>query len=139
MNELFQDSSMIPNQNGVYLVLNLDGKPNFLEKGTGGYFKGKEPNVSENELQSNWVEDTIVVYIGKATDLQKRLRQYFRFGQGKDVGHYGGRYIWQLKNSKNLIVCWKALFDEDSRQVESDLIQEFAAEYGERPFANLVG
>lgn len=137
MSELFIDSTMLPENNGVYLVLNIDNRPGeFLTIGSGGYFKGKDPNLSLNELQSNWVENTIVVYIGKATSLKSRLRQYFSFGQGKNVGHYGGRLIWQLKYSRDLIVCWKST-TTDPREFEADLIQQFANTFGRRPFANL--
>jgi hypothetical protein len=138
MSELFLDSSMLPNSNGVYLVLNIDNrKGEFSPVGTGGHFKGKDPNVSLSVLKANWVENTKVVYIGKATSLRARLRQYFSFGQGKNIGHYGGRLIWQIKYSNDLIVCWKAL-TTDPRDFEAKLIQQFVAVYGCRPFANLA-
>ncbi|HZK09309.1 MAG TPA: GIY-YIG nuclease family protein [Bacteroidales bacterium] len=138
MSELFLDSSMLPNNNGVYLVLNIDNKPgDFLTVGSGGHFKGKDPNISLAELKSNWVENTKVVYIGKATSLRSRLKQYFGFGQGKNIGHYGGRLIWQLKYSKDLVVCWKSL-TIDPREFEADLIQQFVKTFGCRPFANLA-
>lgn len=137
MNELFLDSSMLPDSKGVYLVLNDDNKPaDFLAIGSGGHFKGKNPNVSLTELKSNWVDNTKVVYIGKATSLKSRLRQYFGFGQGKNIGHYGGRLIWQLRYSNDLVVCWKAL-TTDPREFEIDLIKQFVSIYGRRPFANL--
>lgn len=88
MSELFIDSSMLPDDKGVYLVLNFTNRPvEFLTIGPGGHFKGKDPNVSLKELKSNWVENTKVVYIGKATSLKKRLKQHFGFGQGKNIGH----------------------------------------------------
>lgn len=59
---------------------------------TGGFFKGKNPNVSIQELNSNWIDGEHIVYIGKATELCRRLRQYMSFGQGKNIGHWGGRY-----------------------------------------------
>ena len=77
------------------------------------------------------------MYIGKATSLKKRLGQYLRFGQTKNVGHYGGRYIWQLKNHSDLIVCWKTTPQYDPREIEKGLILDFKREFGERPFANL--
>lgn len=78
---------------GVYLVIYLgDDKPLFCEVGTGGFFKGKNPNVSIQELNSNWIDGEHIVYIGKATELCRRLRQYMSFGQGKNIGHWGGRY-----------------------------------------------
>lgn len=137
MSELFLDSSMLPDTNGVYLVLNVDNKSGeFLTIGSGGHFKGKDPNISIAELNSNWVDDTKVVYIGKATSLKSRLRQYFSFGQGKNIGHYGGRLIWQIKYSKDLVVCWKSI-TTDPREYEADLIQQFVSIYSCRPFANL--
>ena len=66
---------------------------------TGEFFKGKNPNVVLDELKKNWIDDTLVVYIGKAgggnskATLKSRLRQYFGFGQGKSIGHWGGRLI----------------------------------------------
>jgi hypothetical protein len=145
MSELFADSSIIPKTKGVYLVLNLDKKPvEYLNMGTGGHFKGKNPNVSLDELKANRVDKTIIVYIGKAgkdgssATLHSRLGQYFRFGQGRNVGHWGGRFIWQLKNAKDLVVCWKELPKEDTRTFEQKLIQEFRLKFSNRPFANLV-
>lgn len=138
INELFFDSSMLPDKNGVYLVLNIDNKPGeFLTVGSGGHFKGKDPNISLAELKSNWVDNTKVVYIGKATSLKTRLRQYLGFGQGKNIGHYGGRLIWQLKYSNDLVVYWKSL-TTDPREFEADLIQQFVKTFGCRPFANLA-
>ena len=145
MQELFVDSSQLPSIKGVYLVLNPDTKvPAYLQVGTGGHFKGKNPNVTIQELKSNWVDKTIVVYIGKAgsdtssATLKSRLKQYFGFGQGKNIGHWGGRLIWQLATSNNLVVCWKTLPNEDQRTFEGKLIKDFVTQYGNRPFANLA-
>lgn len=142
MRELFADSSCIPKIRGVYMVLNPTRKKGFLSVGTGGYYKGKDPNVSLAELERNWVEDALVVYIGKAGSLTsmrtlaQRLREYFRFGQGKKVGHWGGRLIWQLRNSADLVVCWKTLPDEEPQDVETRLIEAFRRQFAKRPFAN---
>ena len=144
MKELFAYSSSIPKIMGVYLILNQTKKIEFLTVGTGGHFKGKNPNVSLSGLKEHWVDDTIVVYIGKAgkagskATLRSRLQQYFGFGQGKNIGHYGGRLIWQLGNSNDLVVCWKPLPDDDPRTVEAELIRQFVEQYSKRPFANLT-
>ena len=143
--ELFVNSSQLPAIKGVYLVLNLETKaPSYLQVGTGGYFKDKNPNVTMQVLKSNWVNKTLVVYIGKAgsntssATLKSRLKQYFGFGQGKNIGHWGGRLIWQLASSNNLVVCWKILPDEDPRTFEGKLIKDFVIQFGCRPFANLA-
>jgi hypothetical protein len=84
------------------------------------------------------------MYIGKAggeasnATIKSRLKQYFGFGQGKNVGHWGGRLIWQLASSKSLIVCWKTLPNDDPRLFETQLIRNFVSEFKNRPFANLA-
>ena len=145
MSELFIDSSSIPKIKGVYLVLNPNfKKAEYLQIGTGGHFKGKNPNVTLDELKSNWVDNSLIVYIGKAgsetsnATLHSRLKQYFGFGQGKNIGHWGGRLIWQLKNSADLIVCWKSLPNDDPRTFENQLIRKFVSEFSKRRFANLA-
>ena len=145
MSELMFYDAPIAREKGVYLILrNEKSDPSFVQTGSGGHFKGKDPNVSIACLQQEWVAGAIVVYIGKAggdnssATLQSRLRQYLRFGQGGNVGHWGGRLIWQLKDASDLIVCWKALPIEDPRAVEAGLIQQFVSRFSKRPFANLM-
>jgi len=145
MSDLFINSSSVPKVKGVYLILNPNfKKAEYLQIGTGGYFKGRNPNIMIDELKENWVDKSLVVYIGKAgsqtgkATLHSRLKQYFGFGQGKNIGHWGGRLIWQLKNSNELIVCWKSLQDGDPRLVENKIIKDFISKFSKRPFANLT-
>jgi hypothetical protein len=77
-----------------------------------------------------------LVYIGKAARLRTRLRQYRDHGQGKPVGHWGGRYIWQLSDSGELLVAWKVTNDAP-RLVEKEMLAAFVDRYGQLPFANL--
>lgn len=88
--------------------------------------------MSITELETNWVKNTCVVYIGKAgTTLRKRLNQYLKFGNGQNIGHWGGRYIWQIKNSGNLLLCWKPTPDEDPEAIETALIARFKNSTGD--------
>lgn len=134
----------IPKQIGVYVVVRKSSeKVGFLEESIGGYFKDKNPTVSISELEDNWVEGASVINIGKAggtgikANLFSRIDQYIKFGKGKNVSHRGGRYIWQLKDSDELLIAWKTLTDEEPEVVEAALIDEFRNQYGKRPFANL--
>ncbi len=130
----------IPEVGGLYIILRSDAdNAEFKEIGMGGFFKDKNPNVSISELNANWVENTPVMYIGKAKEgrLRKRIGEYMRFGSGKKVGHWGGRLIWQLADADALIVCWCET-EEDSREVERKMIEKFTDEFGKRPFANLA-
>jgi hypothetical protein len=124
-------------EKGVYLALSFCPLPVFLEKSVGGWFKGKDPTEREEILKSNWVDPASIVYIGQTgSNLRRRIDLFMKFGQGKPVGHWGGRYIWQLKHFRNLMICWKAT-DCDSKQLERDLLAKFKRVHGRLPFANL--
>lgn len=59
------------------MFIHADNKPfDFLTIGSGGHFRGKN---------TCFVDSAKVVYIGKATSLKSQLRQYFAFGQGKNI------------------------------------------------------
>jgi hypothetical protein len=146
ISDLCLDDSCIPDSKGVYLVITpIPNRPMFWSVGVGGFLKGKNPNVTIDVLKKEWVNNAQVIYIGKAggrasnATLKKRLKQYLRFGQGKKVGHYGGRYIWQLKNYADLIFCWQITNDQYPEDVEQNLIDDFRRQFNARPFANLKG
>jgi hypothetical protein len=142
--DLWIDKSMIPKEMGVYMILNTKNDVEFINPGVGGFFKGKDPNVDILTLKEKYVK-SLVVYIGKAggssskATLFSRLGQYLSFGLSKNVGHYGGRYIWQIKNHSNLVVCWKTLSSEEPIFIEKELLSFFKEEYSKLPFANLMG
>lgn len=141
--DAYKDLKSIPKSAGVYIIYTESTTPFFEVVGTGGFFKQKNPNVSLDELNQNWVNQSSILYIGKAgsltgsATLYSRLKQYFDFGNGKSVGHYGGRYIWQIKNPYQLKVCWLPTPNHDPREVEKQLIKQFITQFGQRPFANL--
>lgn len=146
INELMMTNcANVPRQQGIYFVLNPTRQRDLSDLNVGGHFKGRNPTISFTELQSNWVDDTLVLYIGKAggfssqATLHSRLKQYMRFGNGEPVGHWGGRFIWQLNNNQDLVIGWKPLPGEEPREVEKRLIREFTTVYRKRPFANLTG
>ncbi len=129
---------------GVYAVVYpSQAHPKFLECGCGGWFRKKDPNVDIKELEKRWVPNSRVLYIGKAgapnenVDLRDRISQFSRFGLGTNASHWGGRHIWQIEGSSELVVKWKPTFDQVPFGVEQRLLLKFASHYGRAPFANL--
>ena len=137
----------VPEERGVYVVIFPLTYVNsteelFSEKGTGGHFKNINPNVLISELKAKWIPNCQVIYIGQAggknpsRTLRKRLNQYMKFGCRKPVSHWGGRFIWQIKNVDDCLIGWKKLPNENPYVVESKMIDDFCKVYNKRPFAN---
>jgi len=145
ISEIRKIYNIIPAHKGVYLVYrNSLDTPEFINPGTGGYFKKKNPNVLEPVLKDNWINNEKVLYIGKAgsfnnnSSLYERIKLYVKFGYGENVGHRGGRYIWQLSDSEDLLIAYKELDDVEPREEEKKLLNLFMGQNdGKLPFANL--
>lgn len=138
-------TSRVPDEPGVYVIIReASDEPEFLEVNPAGWFKGRDPSVIRTKLDRKWVTGTPVVYIGTATGgikgrrtLRKRLDEYRRHGSGEPVAHWGGRYIWHLADSDQLLVCWKTTTADRAENLESELIAGFRRQYDTMPFANL--
>lgn len=142
---LIDNKIEIPRVKGVYLVIYTSDNPVlFLDENIGGHFKHKNPTVSAENLKAQWVENSIVVYIGQAgggnskATLKSRIKQLINFANGKPVGHWGGRQLWQIQDSHQLVVCWKAFQDDDPKKIEQKMLRDFVAEFGVLPYANLT-
>jgi hypothetical protein len=134
--ELADRLPKVPRTGGVYVVSRDGTKPDFLSASTGGHFKGRDPSVSRDALDANWVDGAPVVYIGKADNLRRRLQEFMHFGAGEPVGHWGGRLIWQLRDSGSLLVAWVETPSRIPREVEVQMIDAFKAAWRKPPFAN---
>lgn len=138
-----QECEQVPNEKGVYVVYRKStDPPRFLDKSIGCKVKGN-PTVECSKLKEKWVAGANVIYIGQAggknakSTLSKRIKKYIKFGKGDNANHWGGRYIWQMKDSDNLLLAWKVCPDSDPRKDETKLISEFMTSYDKKPFANL--
>jgi hypothetical protein len=130
----------VPSTPAVYLVYRPENtSPTFLAVNPAGHFRGKDPTIVGWALQANWVPNAHVVYIGGSDDVKPRLDELARYGAGEAVGHPGGRYIWQLADSAELLVAWHEItWGEAARDYERRLVKRFMDLYGGAvPFANL--
>lgn len=130
--------ALVPEGRGAYLVVREGpSEPVFVPVGPGGAFKGRDPNVDVRVLESAWVPGARVVYVGRSSSLRERLRGLVSFGLGRPVGHWGGRYLWQLADASELRVCWRETPDRDPDALRSELLALFESRYGRLPFANV--
>jgi hypothetical protein len=142
--EITTTPANVPDNQGLYSVVRLaECTPQFLTQSAAGWFKGKDPTVSPELLARNWVNGSQILYFGKAgrgirskRGLRRRLLEYARFGQGEPIGHWGGRYIWQLADHQQFRVCW-LISGEPPGVQEDNFLRAFKGEHGKLPFANL--
>ena len=130
----------VPREPGIYAVT-WDGleEPAFLEASRGGHFKDVDPTVAVDVLRSAWISDEPVLYIGKANILQRRIRELCAYAAGRPVGHRDGRYLWQIEQCDEFLVSWCPTPDQNARDVEIELLRDFADNHGGRyPYANVA-
>ena len=138
--ELRDDVSAVPFSGGIYVVARRAAHPpTFLAESCGGHFKGRNPTQVLDVLEDKWVPDAEVLYVGKSDLLRRRLKEYAAFGAGRPIGHWGGRYIWQLSDSDELLVAWRVCGeDEAPGYLEVQLADRFKRSHGRLPFANIA-
>jgi hypothetical protein len=134
----------VPNLPGVYAVVreSLD-PPVFLPRSTAPVFRGIDPTRPIGELEDQWVPDAQLLYLGNAHGpgvrhlLKQRVKRYLRFGHGKVVAHWEGRFVWQLGDHASLWFAWKTTPGQAPKRIVASLLIRFVERYGVLPFANL--
>ena len=81
-----------------------------------------------------WVPDEVIIYIGRAKQLKRRLHQFRRHVYGRTSPHSGGQAILLLEGAKT--ITWAEV--EDYGKAEAALIDAFCAHVGQRPLGNRV-
>lgn len=103
-------------------------EPTFLDRSTGATHKKRDPSMGPEALTANWVPAAKVVDIGRAHRhrLRGRLNECQAMGARPTGSHWGGRLIWQLEDSSELLVAYLVLPPtEIPRNVEKETIEGF--------------
>lgn len=137
----------VPDERGVYVVLRRGEAPHrILPRSQAPAWRGEDPTRPVEDLSARWVEGTELLYAAAAPGsgvrhrLRQRIKRFLRFGHGSVVGHWGGRFVWQLAESSRLVVAWRPCAnDQDPHAIVHDLLARFERMYGARPFANPAG
>ncbi len=133
----------LPNLPGVYALLRETlEKPEFMARSNAAEYRGENPTRPIDELTERWVPGAQVLFFGRACGpgvrslIKQRVKRYMRFGQGRVVGHWDGRFAWQLRDHSSLRIAWKTMENGDPAIYEVDLLRRFSQHYGTPPFAN---
>ncbi len=86
-----------------------------------------QPSVLGDRLACYWLPDEAIVYVGKATSLRQRLRQYYSTPLGDRRPHAGGHWIKTLANLRFLTVHYAEISGGiDPEDVERGMLTTFA-------------
>lgn len=140
------DPMRIPQGPGIFVILRAaDFEPMFLSKSSAGTFKKKDPSLKREALESEWIPDASVLYIGKASagsqgnrGLRKQIQEFMDYGRGRPTVVWDARLIWQLRDALDLIIAWKEFPASEVNSAEAAYHAGFVATHGRLPFANLV-
>ena len=139
-------AASVPTTPGAWVVLrDVGGVPHFLSRNTGAMWRGQDPTELPDTLAARWVARAGVLYIGTAAGpgvrglLQQRIKRFLRFGMGRNVAHWEGRFIWQLAGAAALRVAWKSVPPARAQATAQHRLDAFVERHGVMPFANGTG
>ena len=136
----------VPQGPGIFAILQPEGfEPIFLAKSTAGTFKKKDPSLKKAALDAEWVPESRILYLGKASSgskgnrgLRKQIQEFMDYGRGRPTVVWDARLVWQLRDAMDLVIAWKELPAAEVNPAEASYHAEFVGNYGRLPFANLV-
>ena len=118
---------------GIYRVLNLDNIPIiFTATSTNTKFTPYDVNDLQDRFNASGKNE--ILYIGKAKKLEKRIKQYIKFGLNQVNNHKGGRSIFQIKDYDQLYI--EIIACENCECVEKSMLIGFRNQFGTLPMAN---
>lgn len=133
--------SCIPDKKGIYIVKkSKEMKIQFSIDTTAiKEYSNKSMIYNIGLLNDKFNEsDKEILYIGKAggnkNKLKQRISQYVRYGYGEVNNHRGDRAIWQIADSKSLLLGFMEC--DNLEKNEKELLEEYESKYEVLPVAN---
>jgi len=127
---------------GVYLIYqSVNTNPLFyLNKSNLNLVKQESVEFLENKwTKINSKNRTDIVYIGKGVNLKSRIRSLMRFGHGKTNKHFGGEWLWQIQNLKELRILISSCPIGQEKGYEKCLLNKFKNDHSDWPLCNRKG
>lgn len=122
----------LPPRRGVYAVLRLSTeRPALIE--TNVIIRRKAYTVER--LEDKWLDGQTIVYIGMAEPVDGLYGRLGDFSK-QSSSHTGGRALWQLADSRDLVAAWVETPDHIAEVLEKSYLRTFKAKFGRYPFAN---
>lgn len=131
----------LPASPGIYAVC-LSGWQTRSFLSDGGRAKHANPE-APSRLRSKREQiltssPTDIVYLGKTSNLRRRVKDLARFGVGRVDNHKGGEWLWQLDGIDEAQVHMWCCSRDRPKSLKCKLLDRFRAEHGDLPFANRI-
>lgn len=128
----------VPDKKGIYFVIYKDCNQLKIDQDC---FISKKAGYPTNADKTRY---TKVFKAEPKKGLKQRVEQYLQIGKSGHGNHNGGKAIWQIDNTDNLLVlCYITEDDLNntkkhicSSMIESELLKQFKRNYGTYPLAN---
>lgn len=90
---------------------------------------GAQPTIAalRARLESYWLTDESILYVGKATNLNSRVGSYYRSKIGRRSPHRGGMWLKTLAILESLWIHWCPTPKQEPESIESLLLKAFVA------------
>lgn len=139
-----ESAESVPGEPGAWVVLREGSSqvPRFLPRSSAAPWRGQDPTQTADALGARWVANAYILYVGVAPGsgvrhlLQQRIKRFLRFGSGRNVAHWGGRFVWQLAGTASLRIAWRVTDADGARQAADETLKAFADRHSMQPFAN---
>lgn len=129
----------IPVEAGIYVVYLPDSSTFDVGPSVGQAIYATP--ISVVDLRKKWDQindqvQTDILYIGKGSNLRRRIRRLVRYGVGRTSKHDGGEWLWQVTGIRSARLLAKTCPSGGEATLEHDLLREFCNQHGDLPFAN---